>query len=502
MKLIDWEKINAKVVATCKDGEQLIHQIETVSPDIIISDISMPIKSGIDVIQYLKNHNIISKIIFLSAYQEFEYAKQAVNFGVVEYLLKPASKEDLENAIIKAQRLLKENIYLQYVKEEKNNVSVTKSSSKDKEKEIIKDIFQQKLPASAFLYSCVCFSTDTKSSNLEESEFGLMRFTVFRKIEDWLRNEHRGFLLKREQELCHVVFYYIREEKADFYHDVEKLIKSMKEEMNISLTAGIGVESQDRSRNYLSYKTAVFACNLYYFCQNEIISYNDIKRDYNHSFEEYNAAYERLIQNVAQMSSDWKKSLNECLYLIEAIHFGNKKVTENRCITLLMEFLKDVSQYYMIEENERKRYENFVAEIREMDTWQEVCSKVSYYLERFVEKNCSCSKVNENDLIKKIKIYIRENCDQDLNLKSLSDEFYMNPYYFSIFFKQKSGMNFKDYLIEVRMKKAMDILLQKPDIKLQELSNMVGYRDTKTFSERFKQYYGQSPKNYKKSVHF
>lgn len=497
IKMIDWDKLKARVVGTCRDGEQLIAQIEALFPDIIISDISMPVKNGIDVIQYLKDHNIISKTIFLSAYQEFEYAKQALNCGVVEYLLKPASKEDLENAIIKAERLLQENLSLQYLEEENRNAhSAVKSAAQEERMEKIGNIFREKLPDTACKFACVCFSADKRAGTADGSEFGLMRFAAFRKIEELLRSERRGFLLKREQEYCHVVFY---DSRGDFCADVRQMIEKMKTEFHINLTAGIGMAAQNISKGYLSYKTAVFACKLYYFCQNEIICYDEVRKDYNKSFEDYNAAYEELVKAVIHQESCWEKHLEDCLNLIEELHFGNRNVAENRCVTLLMEFLRELNSYYPVEEAEWKKYENFVAGIREIGTWQEVCLKVRCYLKNFVERNLVLGRENETELIKEIKLYIKENYDQDLNLKLLAKQFYMNPYYFSLFFKQKAGMNFKDYVVEVRMKKAMETLLQKPDIKLQELSNMVGYHDTKAFSERFKQYYGKSPKNYKKS---
>ena len=74
----------------------------------------------------------------------------------------------------------------------------------------------------------------------------------------------------------------------------------------------------------------------------------------------------------------------------------------------------------------------------------------------------------------------------------------MNPYYFSAFFKQKTGKNFKDYLASVRMEKALELLLADNGLSVQELAKKVGYNDTKAFSEKFKQYYGESPVSYKR----
>lgn len=75
---------------------------------------------------------------------------------------------------------------------------------------------------------------------------------------------------------------------------------------------------------------------------------------------------------------------------------------------------------------------------------------------------------------------------------------YMNPYYFSAFFKKETGENFKAYLLEVRMKKALQYLMET-DMKTYELASLVGYKDVRTFTDKFKDFYGYSPAKYKKN---
>ncbi|WP_455650045.1 helix-turn-helix domain-containing protein [Enterocloster citroniae] len=136
--------------------------------------------------------------------------------------------------------------------------------------------------------------------------------------------------------------------------------------------------------------------------------------------------------------------------------------------------------------------------IRSVGTFQKVKAMILRYLEQFVEKTVFSNLGNENETIRGIKFYIRENYDQEINLRSLSQHFFMNQYYFSSFFKQKTGKNFKDYLVEVRMQKALELLLENSGMSTQELARKVGYNDAKSFSEKFRQYYGESPVNYKK----
>ena len=102
-KMMEWEKMDTEVVGEAEDGEQLLNLLDTLEPDIIISDISMPEKTGLDVLKEINKRKLKTKVIFLSGFQEFSYAKEAVTYGAVDYLLKPVSVEELENAINRAK---------------------------------------------------------------------------------------------------------------------------------------------------------------------------------------------------------------------------------------------------------------------------------------------------------------------------------------------------------------------------------------------------------------
>lgn len=99
--LMDWAKYNCSVVADCANGEEGLAAIQTHRPDIIITDISMPVMDGLEMIRRTYEEYDYSAII-LSSYSEFEYAQNAIRYGVLRYLLKPLKKEELEEAICKA----------------------------------------------------------------------------------------------------------------------------------------------------------------------------------------------------------------------------------------------------------------------------------------------------------------------------------------------------------------------------------------------------------------
>lgn len=102
----DWSKINCMVAGEAEDGERGIEAIRKYRPDVVVADICMPKMSGIEMVQKLRGEGICPAVIFLTAYNEFSYAQQAIRLGAVDYLLKPFEDGELETVI---EGILKKN---------------------------------------------------------------------------------------------------------------------------------------------------------------------------------------------------------------------------------------------------------------------------------------------------------------------------------------------------------------------------------------------------------
>lgn len=101
-KLIDWNKMNCQLVFKARNGQELLEQIKQQTPDIIITDIVMPLVNGIDIARYVYENKLSSKVIILSAYTEFEYAREAIQYDVCGYIVKTSLMETLPEIILKA----------------------------------------------------------------------------------------------------------------------------------------------------------------------------------------------------------------------------------------------------------------------------------------------------------------------------------------------------------------------------------------------------------------
>lgn len=121
-KLFDWEKMGCKLIFKARNGQELLDRMKTETPDIVITDVVMPMVSGIDVSKYIYEKELPTKVIILSAYEEFEYAREAIQYDVCGYIIKTSVIEMLPEVLKKTIKKLPKSLK-QAVEEEKNDSS-------------------------------------------------------------------------------------------------------------------------------------------------------------------------------------------------------------------------------------------------------------------------------------------------------------------------------------------------------------------------------------------
>lgn len=108
-RLIDWESLGMSVIAVAHDGRETIKIIKNEMPDIVITDIRMPGYNGVDVIRIGKEYNSDIQFIIISGYSQFDYAQNAIHYGVSDYLLKPVKAEELTKALLRIKNRIDKN---------------------------------------------------------------------------------------------------------------------------------------------------------------------------------------------------------------------------------------------------------------------------------------------------------------------------------------------------------------------------------------------------------
>jgi len=518
-KQINWEREGMEFSGEASDGELALPMIREIKPDIIITDIRMPFMDGLQLSKLVREEMPDVKIIILSGYDEFGYAKQAINIGVTDYLLKPITSEDLLNAVLRVknmiyeEQLMKEN-YEQVKNELKENQKVTFQK-------FFNDLVSSKLPVSKLLEKSKELNID-----LVASQYNILLCKFYDKnrkaVVYWedLISKNQYFYNKLNEYNNVVIFDRGSEgiavlvkgqDEDNVTRETEQIIQSIKENYgasgNTEYFIGVGTQvcrlselykcfndaSKAFAYQYMIEKNQVIYCeNLtaYRIVQDEKIDIKDI--DLNKTDKSVINRFLRTgsKSEITHFLEDYFHSLGEnsmksflfCQYITISMYFC--------CITFMEELGYGVSN--IVEE---------CGDMFSMNSLQTSLKEIINYFEKVfntvLDYRDKSSMNKYSSILNAAKEYINENySSEDISLNSVANKVNVSTSYFSTIFRQETGRNFIEYLSEVRMEKAKE-LLRCSNMKSSEVGYAVGYKDPHYFSFLFRKTQGCTPEEYR-----
>lgn len=514
-KSINWEQEGYEFVGEASDGELAYPMILKEKPDILITDIRMPFMDGLELSRLVKKELPDIKILILSGYDEFEYAKKAIKIGVTEYLLKPISAAKLTevlNAV--AETIRQEN-------EEKNlletySAEIRENTERDKmrlfEKLLMGDLsmgeileagerFGMNLGASC--YKIVLFKILANLENhvyaeqmvdacssVEQAASMMEGVYVFQRgVEGW------AFLLTAQDEKS-------MEESAKILY--QNLKQAMKNYTQLEYFGGIG-STVPRIRSLKqSFREAdrAFAARFVEEA-NQIISQKEFEKS---QMEEglkmqgvvqIGKSREMLQKFLSNGTREEVKAFSDAY--ISRIEEENIRSTMVRqyvvidvCIVILS-FCERISSANRLQE-EAEELQKMMQKIHSLS---EIKKYVVRLLNEAIELRDAESGRRYSDLIAAAKKEIENHyMTEEISLNTVAISVGMSPSYFSSIFSKEAGKTFVEYLTEVRIEKAKEFLMCS-SMKTSEIGYEVGYKDPHYFSYIFKKVQGCSPKEYR-----
>lgn len=514
-KSINWEQEGYEFVGEASDGELAYPMILKEKPDILITDIRMPFMDGLELSRLVKKELPNIKILILSGYDEFEYAKKAIKIGVTEYLLKPISAAKLTevlNAV--AETIRQEN-------EEKNLLEtyfaeMRENTERDKmrlfEKLLMGDLsmgeileagerFGMNLGASC--YKIVLFKILANLENhvyaeqmvdacsaVEQAASMMEGVYVFQRgVEGW------AFLLTAQDEKS-------MEESAKILY--QNLKQAMKNYTQLEYFGGIG-STVPRIRSLKqSFREAdrAFAARFVEEA-NQIISQKEFEKS---QMEEglkmqgvvqIGKSREMLQKFLSNGTREEVKAFSDAY--ISRIEEENIRSTMVRqyvvidvCIVILS-FCERISSANRLQE-EAEELQKMMQKIHSLS---EIKKYVVRLLNEAIELRDAESGRRYSDLIAAAKKEIENHyMTEEISLNTVAISVGMSPSYFSSIFSKEAGKTFVEYLTEVRIEKAKEFLMCS-SMKTSEIGYEVGYKDPHYFSYIFKKVQGCSPKEYR-----
>lgn len=516
VNLVDWEAFGFEIAGVVNDGISAYKFLQDNTVNVMITDIRMPGCDGLELIQKAKVLYPGMYIVIISGYSQFDYAQNAIRFGVEDYLLKPIRKKDLTATLQKITGKFREEI-----KDAKKWEDMQKRLEED-EKKVKRSLLEDLLKRPEKFGGFFVIDKINKEYHYEFKELCYQTFVI--KVIPGKRKEDadtRRILTQKGLEIVNDALEHMCNETVlnvvdgDIYgmvngteEEVQKLYRKLKkvkldiirlqdvfEEVQVYIAAGSETETIQKIQ--LSFEAARRAIEgRYYFGEDFLLRdgetadcEEEIRKIIDNSFKKRFLNYIEIIDldSIGQELDGLQKKLEDC------------PLKDGR---LVSEAYKEVlTLFYFGTHNYNiaipDQYPELLSQLRLFGTIPEVMGHLRQYISDSLMHWIEEKKYVESRPIRLAKQYIGENYFRPLTLEMVSGEIGFNPTYFSSMFKKETDMNFSDYLKKIRIDNAKNMLLNSEQL-IEDISYAVGYSDIKYFSRLFKKQTGVTPTEFRK----
>lgn len=507
--IIDWEKEGFEIAGMAGNGLEALEMINNIQPDIVIADIKMPIMTGLELLERVRKNNVSdATFIMLTGFDDFEFARTALKYNVLDYLLKPVERKELLESLSKA-RAVHEERNKQNEKDilrdkevfSRAVISILKGKCDSESVSLMKENLGE-LTGVRYI-SLELDETDERVANSSDEEKRLMQKTLYSKCLMITGAEfHCIFDVSLRGGCYDVGIIYsdeLLEKSADEFRNEQEYLENLKERLNVELSFPIviipGSRVHDLDSLYESAK-AVMVVNFVrsFRGSNEEMTEAEDIGSAGQGFEK--ECVTELLHSVETNSVDDIR--NSVVRLTEKL-----SVCDARTIKMVMNYIlfeliqiagnvdSGINQQEVLKYISDSAFEELYLE-GDMDNITKLLLDFSEYLAQ-LRSNGSSS------VLKDVEADIKENYAQNLTLKDFSQKYYVNAAYLGQLFKTKYGMSFKNYLHKVRIEKAKELLLNT-DMKMYSIAEAVGYKDTDYFINHFIAELGCTPTKFRKQA--
>lgn len=517
VKLVDWTALGLQVAAIASNGIDAMEKILSLKPDIVITDIRMPGYDGLELIKRVQQENLSTEFIIISGYRHFEYAQNAIRFGVSDYLLKPIKKTELTDALQRISERYRER-HEQLSFEEKVRLglkndmgrfrtnffsSILYSSENIAAGRALEEINQQY----QYHFKPGCFRIVTiKFDNIKSGSREILSFLADKTTtltEQLLSENCYDQEIYVESSYVYLLLNYDEEEAKNVRRQLKilldelKVLESIMEGMEVTLGAGVISMSLDKLRNSLQSSRWMVKQRLVVGTGRVIeepekttshLADSDIFYHFN---QEITKALESLCNDQVMQVIDRLKE--------DLLNHDNISGHE------LLQMSKEVCNLYLFHmrskkiaiDNEGSFMEVYNAGAEDCATVEELFGYLKKTIGESFSKAAEGKRMEDNRPIRLAKNYMKEHFMEQVTLEDVSDLAGFSPTYFSALFKKETGSAFLEYLQSLRMDEAKR-LLKETNLSIVVVCEKVGYSDVKYFTKSFIKHTGLKPGEYRK----
>lgn len=483
------------------NGNEAITVAADFNPDIVILDIKMPGLNGLEAGHIIKKMHPDIKIVFMTAFDRFEYAQEAIKVGVEEFIVKPAPNdktiEILQSCIVKIEKDKKMKYQKEKLEVKLNQIShylenefvssVVNGEIDEQQADDYLKFMLSEFKEGFGLVIDVDFLSEQDSNHLHRN---MIKKRFVEKL-TFLLDGNMKFLKNQVKNTVYfLVFGYPVEERTMTVRTIEDEIRMVSEQINEQLEAhiyyGFGAPCEKISMLWKSFAQAKAAARNMYIDLTE--NGDDTSLITSSEFKENELCDSILI-------GDSEEAIKLADHILDHVVFASSDINANRL--KLYEFFILLNRYLNKESQLKHAVPEYLFnDLKDIDSRGEARNYVHQYLFGILEETEQQKANRTPAILDKAVKYIQEHYDQGITLEDVAFEIGFSTYYFGKMFKKTFKSSFTDYLSNVRITQAKQ-LLKDPNLTVKDITYSIGFMDPNYFTRVFKKSEGITPTEYR-----
>lgn len=518
----EWDRLQVGEVLEAADGRAGLDMLRAYKPDLVMMDMKMPEMGGLELLKIIEQEFPELPVIVISGFNDFEYARQALRSNALDYLLKPINRQDLNQALQKGIDLLesRKQTRSEFIS---RNITYNMSLPKLKEK-LFLSLIERSYNKSADQTSMSLIGADDKGRyygvlvlrvlNLKavcehrfNSDTELLSFAVANVFNEMTESGLTCFSFadpKEEREMI-AVYDGIGADAREWQFRAGQLLRSVVTQLHalfgIISVGGQGAPALDPRKLADSYEEArirVYSVDLLKLSGRSAVGMAEDRRALEiPSLTSRMALIKSSLENgnqhqAATLGSDYLRQIKSTAFF----RIGDA----DRLLTELVVLFNDMAREHGVaEENmpnpgeKSLRAFGLKTDFSSFDELESVFAGILKHYSALIMQAASSPRSFD---AQQIKDFIDNHYYEDIKISYFAEKYYLSREYLMKLFKQQFGYGIHEYVQKIRMDKALR-LLDNPALKVQEISEMLGYKDKNYFSKAFRNYYGASPSEYR-----
>lgn len=518
---IDWNSLGISDVEDACDGEEGLKVAGEMFPDIIISDIRMPCVDGLEFLKRLREKENDAKLIIISGYSDFDYAKRAIRLGAYDYILKPIEDDDLINVVKKCvEELNNENKRKELEEHIKSRIKESLPILREKLfMKLIEGKFESESEITANLESLnikfdglnhLCFIAqvdDIENIIIDEKGWDkqLLEFAAYNITQDFVNKLGNSICFTGyNSEIIAVISSnnsenVVTRQVLSISNGIRRMVKRI---LGYSITIGIGNCYKTIADVSLSFREAKEALRYStYLGKDKIYDIRSVDISVarpNYSVLKY---LDTFLNNIR--IGDRKNAVNSLENIIKDVCNNGENLYP---ITLKLLYIDIINSIFKsvfeakIGNAEFSEYSlKFMEQLDKLQTADQILQWLRESVNGIIDLLERQKDSKRRKIVEMAISYIEENFNKEITLNSIADKLHLNASYFCKVFTDEMGESFTKYLMKLRIEKAKE-LMSDPLKKIYEISDLVGYENVRYFTKIFKEFEGVTPVQYREKI--